>query len=200
VRTGNGRGMFRIYAGSNLGDDNGYAVYLGVQCTDVRPPAWSTQVKDARRINRKHPFLTWDNTWFNAPCASWPAAALGGLSVNGAATTALGGKVLLVNETRDAATPYSGALRVRSLFPSSALIAGVGGTTHAGSLSGVACVDSRIATFLDSGTLPARQPGTGADVSCPKVPPPAPTRYARTSGGDRPAALQGLLVRAQRLG
>jgi len=200
VRKGNGRGMFRMYADANLGDDNGYAVYLGVQCTDVRPPAWSTQVKDARRINRKHPFLAWDNTWFNAPCVSWPAAAVGGLGVNGAATAALGGKVLLVNETKDAATPYSGALRVRSLFPSSALIAGVGGTTHAGSLSGVSCVDSRIATFLADGVLPPRQPGTRADVNCPKVPPPAPTRYARTTGGGRPAALQDLLARAQMVG
>jgi pimeloyl-ACP methyl ester carboxylesterase len=200
VRRGNGRAMFRMYADANMGDDNGYAVYLGTQCTDSRGPAWSTQVKDARRINRKHPFLAWDNTWFNAPCVSWPAAALGGLAVNGSATAALGGKVLLVNETRDAATPYSGALKVRSLFPSSALIAGVGGTTHAGSLSGVSCVDSRIATFLDSGNLPPRQAGTGADVSCPKVPPPTPNRYARSTGGGRAPALQELLAQAQRLG
>jgi len=200
VRKGNGRGIFKMYADANMGDDNGYAVYLGVQCTDVHAPPWATQVKDARRINRKHPFLTWDNTWYNAPCVSWPAAAVGGLAVNGAATASLGGKVLLVNETKDAATPYSGALRVRSLFPSSALIAGVGGTTHAGSLSGVSCVDSRIATFLDSGVLPARQAGTGADVSCPKVPPPPANRYARSTGGGRPAALQDLLAKAQLIG
>jgi len=201
VRHGQGRGIFRIYAGSNMGDDNGYAVYLAVQCTDVLRPAWSTQVHDAWRIHRKHPFLAWDNTWFNAPCRTWPAPSQTRLPVDGTAAAADGGKFLLVNETKDAATPYSGALTVRSLFPSSALIAGVGGTTHAGSLSGVTCVDSRIATFLDSGALPTRQAGAGADVNCPRVPPPPATRYARTAGtAGMPAALRDLLMSAQRVG
>ena len=200
VRLGKGRAMFRIYADSNMGDDNGYAVYLGVQCSDVKAPAWPTQRRDARRIHRTDPFLAWDNTWYNAPCVTWPAASLGLLNVNGALSAAAGGKVLLVNETKDAATPYSGALRVRSLFPASALIAGVGGTTHAGSLSGVSCVDSRIGTFLQSGALPARLSGTRADVECPKVPAPSATRYSRTTGGGMPAALQDLLTRAQRIG
>ncbi len=182
VRGGHGRPMFSLYRDGNMGDDNGYAVYLAVQCTDVLRPSWRTQVRDARRIHRKHPYLAWDNTWYNAPCVSWPAPSHSRLAVNGAATAlpANGGKVLLVNETRDAATPYAGALKLRSLFPSSRLIAGVGGTTHAGSLSGVACVDNRIASFLDSGALPVRLSGTRADVSCPSVrPPPAfAGRYA----------------------
>jgi pimeloyl-ACP methyl ester carboxylesterase len=202
VRKGRGAGIFKIYADSNMGDDNGYAVYLGVQCTDALRPPWKTQVRDAWRIHRKHPFLAWDNTWFNAPCSTWPAASQTPIAVSGAQAAADGGKFLLINETKDAATPYSGALVVRSLFPSSALIAGVGGTTHAGSLSGVTCVDSRIATFLgsDGATLPTRLPATGADVNCPKVPPPAANRYARTTGGGRPAALQDLLAKAQVIG
>ena len=201
VRSGNGRALFRMYAEANMGDDNGYAVYLGVQCTDVLRPPWKTQVRDAWRIHRKRPFIAWDNTWFNAPCQTWPAASNARLAVDGTAAAAAGAKFLLINETRDAATPYSGALTVRSLFPSSALIAGARGTTHAGSLSGVTCVDSRIAAFLDTGALPARQAGTGADVSCPKVPAPAATRYGRTTAGDRmPAALRDVLTRAQTLG
>jgi pimeloyl-ACP methyl ester carboxylesterase len=200
ARSGNGRGMFRLYADSNMGDDNSYAVYLGVQCTDAPAPAWRTQVRDARRIHRKDPFIAWDNTWFNAPCTSWPAPARGLVDVNGAATSALGGKLLLVNETKDAATPYSGALTARSLFPSSALVAGVGGTTHAGSLAGVPCVSSRIAAFLQTGALPARVGGTRADVECPKVPAPAATRYSRTTGSGMPAELQDLLTRGPRIG
>jgi pimeloyl-ACP methyl ester carboxylesterase len=201
VRTGQGRGIFRIYAGSNLGDDNGYAVYVGVQCSDVLRPPWRTQVHDAWRIHRKHPFLAWDNTWFNAPCRTWPAPSHARIPVSGTAAAAAGGEFLLINETRDAATPYSGALVVRSLFPSSALIAGIGGTTHAGSLSGVTCVDSRIAAFLDTGALPARQAGNGADVSCPRVPPPPATRYARTAGGGGMSAdLRAVLMQAQPVG
>jgi pimeloyl-ACP methyl ester carboxylesterase len=189
ARHGQGSSMFSLYRSANMGDDNGYAVYLGVQCSDTFRPPWRTQVRDARRIHRKHPYLAWDNTWFNAPCLTWPAPSHHRVAVSGAATAADGGRVLLVNETRDAATPYSGALKLRSLFPSSRLIAGVGGTTHAASLRGVACVDNRIAAFLATGALPARLSGARADVSCPKVRPPSAyaARYAgsaRTAGPD----------------
>jgi hypothetical protein len=191
VRRHQGRALFQLYRDGNMGDDNGYAVYLGVQCTDAPAPAWRKQVKDAWRIHRKRPYLAWDNTWFNAPCRVWPAASHSRLAVNGAATAAGGGKVLLVNETLDSATPYSGALKVRSLFPSSRLIEGVGGTTHAGSLSGVGCVDNRIAGFLSTGTLPTRLSGTRADVRCPKVPPP-PASAGRYAGSARSTGLPAL--------
>ncbi len=179
---GRGGPMFSLYAGGNMGDDNGYAMYLATQCTDVHRPAWSKQVADARRINQKHPFLAWDNTWYNAPCRNWPAPSRARIGVNGAGVHA---KILMINETFDAATPYAGALSARSLFPSASLIEGVNGTTHAGSLSGVPCVDNRIATYLNStnGTVPARKAGRTSDVRCPKVPPPpvGPGRVARTT-------------------
>jgi pimeloyl-ACP methyl ester carboxylesterase len=196
VRKGQGAQMFDIYRQLNMGDDNGYAMYLATQCTDVLRPSWRKQVHDAWRIHRKHPFLAWDNTWFNAPCLTWPAASQSRIPVSGAAAAAAGAKFLLINETKDAATPYSGALKVRSLFPSSALIAGVNGTTHAGSLSGVSCVDDRVAAFLATGTLPARMPGTRSDVNCPKVPAPS-SRYARTASGGIPPALRQQLFAGQ---
>ena len=200
ARKGRGAQMFDLYAEGNMGDDNGYAVYLGVQCTDVLRPRWRTQVDDAWRIHRKHPYLAWDNTWYNAPCVNWPAASAARLRVSGAAAASHGGKLLLVNETKDAATPFAGALRARSVFASSALIAGVGGTTHAGSLSGVRCVDSRIATFLSSGTLPTRLSGRRADVLCPKVSRPGATGASRVVQGGLPATLRDLLTGAQLTG
>jgi pimeloyl-ACP methyl ester carboxylesterase len=198
VRSHRGKLMFRLYADTTMGDDNGYAVYLGVQCSDVLRPPWRTQVKDAWRIHEKRPFLAWDNTWFNAPCRDWPAPSHSRLGVSGSAAASAGGRFLLINETRDAATPYSGALRLRSRFPSSRLIAGVNGTTHAGSLSGVHCVDSRISTFLATGALPTRLSGSRADVNCPKVPPPPASSARSTSGGGVPPALRSLLTAAQR--
>jgi hypothetical protein len=54
------------------------------------------------------------------------------------------------------------------------LVEGVGGTTHAGSLSGVACTDDVIAAYLADGTLPARLGGDRSDKQCPAVPQPAP--------------------------
>jgi hypothetical protein len=84
--------------------------------------------------------------------------------------------ILLIDETKDAATPFEGSLEVRDLFPTASLIEGVGGTTHAGSLSGVACVDNSIAHYLATGAVPERLPGRGSDKKCPPVPPPTPTK------------------------
>ncbi|MFI5693132.1 alpha/beta fold hydrolase [Kribbella sp. NPDC051586] len=157
--------------GSPPFDDNGYAVYLGVSCTDAKwPTNWNTWRRDNWRIYAKAPFLTWNNAWFNAPCAFWPAKAGNPVKVDGRHVQS----ALLINETLDAATPYSGALQTRKTFPHSVLIEGVGGTTHAGSLSGVACTDDRIAAYLETGALPARLPGNRSDVKCPPVPAPQP--------------------------
>ncbi|MFC7615110.1 alpha/beta hydrolase [Actinokineospora soli] len=85
------------------------------------------------------------------------------------------GGILLVNETFDAATPFSGALEVRDRFPGAVLVEGAGGTTHASSLSGGACVDALVARYLKTGELPARRPGKRADVRCDPLPQPTPT-------------------------
>lgn len=157
--------------GSPPFDDNGYAVYLGVSCTDAKwPTNWNTWRRDNWRIYAKAPFLTWNNAWFNAPCAFWPAKAGHPVKVDGRQVKG----ALLINETLDAATPYSGALQTRKTFPHAVLIEGVGGTTHAGSLSGVACTDDRIVAYLQTGALPARLPGNQSDVKCPPVPAPQP--------------------------
>ena len=58
------------------GDDNGFAVYNAVQCTDVQwPTSWAVWSKDNHRVNKIAPFETWGNAWFNAPCLHWPAPA-----------------------------------------------------------------------------------------------------------------------------
>lgn len=157
------------------GDDNGFAVYNAVQCTDVQwPPSWSTWRQDNWATYAKAPFETWGNAWYNAPCLYWAAPA-------GVPTVVDGGsaRVLLIDETLDAATPYPGSLYVRHVFGSSSLIAEPGGTTHAGSLFGNGCVDNRIAKFLSSGVLPPRQPGYGADVKCKPLPKPVPETARR---------------------
>ena len=88
--------------------------------------------------------------------------------------------ILMIDETLDPATPYAGSLYVRSIFPTASLIEGVGGTTHAGSLSGVACVDDAIAAYLLTGAVPARTAGNHSDL---RVPARCPRRC-------RPPALQ----------
>ena len=84
--------------------------------------------------------------------------------------------ILMLNETQDGATPYAGALAARRIWPSAALVAGVGGTTHAAGLSGIACTDNAIADMLRDGSLPTRKPGKRADKECKPVPRGRPTR------------------------
>jgi len=183
-----GAGLLARYRQSQTGDDNPFAMYNAVQCTDVAWPGATRTFRDARAQSRRAPFLTWSNTWYNAPCLSWHAAPHARPAVSGALLAA---KILLISETRDAATPYSGALAVRRLFPSASLVAGVGGTTHASSLSGVACVDDTVASFLRTGIVPTRVAGTRADRNCPRLAPPDPMAYGRgtAASGDRMAPL-----------
>jgi pimeloyl-ACP methyl ester carboxylesterase len=173
---GRAAALVRLMRSSNPvgpGQDNGYAMYLATECTDASWPSWQQQAADNWRIYRKHRFETWDNGWFNAPCSFWHAKSGTPVQVTGKNVKS---PVLLIDETNDAATPYEGSLEVRSLFPTSSLIEGVGGTTHAGSLSGVSCVDNAVARYLANGTVPARKPGRRSDKRCPPVPPPTATK------------------------
>ncbi len=180
--------LVALYDGTNsIADDNGYAVYLGVQCTDTAWPPVDTMLADNTRVARQAPFETWANGWFNAPCSFWPAKAKTPVKVDGSKA----GPILMINETLDAATPFDGALEARAAFPKSALVEGVGGTTHAGSLNGVACTDSTIATFLAKGTLPARVAGNRSDRQCPPVPEPNPTALASVTAPAGSGASQG---------
>lgn len=201
VNDGDGEPLMAWYGGP--GDDNGYAAYLGVECTDAKWPSWGRTKLDAWLVHLKHPFLTWNNTWYNRPCADWPGKSRPAHQVKGHKVEA---PILMISETYDAATPYSGALATRREFPTSYLIEGVGGTTHSGSLSGIACVDDTIATYLDTGDLPARRPGRNrSDQQCDPVPAPQPVsddapslRAAPGVTGDRmPAVLREALQEAQ---
>jgi pimeloyl-ACP methyl ester carboxylesterase len=151
-------------------DDNGYAVYLAVECTDTSwPTGFQTWQRDSARTDAKASFQTWPNTWFNMPCRTWPAKPHTRVTIDGTDAP----PTLLVDQTLDAATPYEGSLEVRSLFPRARLLAEPGGVTHADSLSGNHCVDATIARYLDDGSLPARAAGRTADATCAPSPLPA---------------------------
>jgi hypothetical protein len=163
-------------------NDNGYANYLAVFCTDAPWPLdWNKWRRDNWRIFFRAPYATWGNAWSNAPCMFWAAQPSTPERIDGRRVRS----ALLINETLDAATPIAGAFEVRRLFPNSVLIEGVGGTSHSGSLSGVACTDGRIVAYLKTGTLPARRPGNNrSDVQCPPVPQPMPAATTVNSVAD----------------
>ncbi|HEY2672116.1 MAG TPA: alpha/beta fold hydrolase [Rugosimonospora sp.] len=160
------------------GDDNTFAVYNAVQCTDVQwPRSWNQWRRDNWATYRTAPFETWGNAWFNAPCLYWPARAGTPVKVDGRKVAS----ALLIDETLDAATPFEGSLEVRRLFPHASLIAEPGGTSHANTLDGDACVDDQIAAYLASGVLPARHHGDGPDALCAPLPQPVPAGVAGAS-------------------
>ncbi len=153
------------------GDDNGFAASNAVVCTDARwPQQWSTWARDYRQSYRTARFATWNVAWYGAPCRDWAVPA--GTPVNVGADHV---SALLIDETLDAATPFEGSLEVRKLFSSSSLLAEPGGTTHAGTLFGNACVDGHIADYLATGVLPPRQSGRRADAKCEPLPQPVPS-------------------------
>ena len=167
-------GLKRAYDESHPqteGSDNGYAVYLAVQCTDAPWPAnWQKWARDNWRVHKKAPFETWGNAWYNAPCRHWAADPGRPVEVDGSKAP----PILLISETLDAATPYSGALEARRRFPRSVLLEGVDGTTHAGSLFGNACVDDTIADYLLTGALPGRVKADRSDKQCEPIAKPTP--------------------------
>jgi pimeloyl-ACP methyl ester carboxylesterase len=185
------------------GSDNGDAVYLATTCTDGPWPSWQRVERDNIRVDREAPFITWDNVWVNGPCLFWPAKAGTPVDVTGKNVKR---PILLIDETFDPATPYAGSLEVRRRFPTASLIEGVGGTTHAGSLSGVACTDNAIGRYLSDGTVPERKAGNRSDLRCPPVPQPEPEassgqslqKQAAPAAAGLPPLLRDRLMAAQR--
>jgi pimeloyl-ACP methyl ester carboxylesterase len=163
VHNGDGATLRALFAQFYLnGSDNIYGALLAEVCTDTSWPSnWNQWRADSWATYAHAPDTTWGNTWFNAPCAFWHAKPGKPVQVSSSSSA------LLVDETLDAATPFEGSLEVRSRFPNSALLAIPGGTTNAGTLTGNACVDGKIADYLATGTLPPRKPGRQADTTCP---------------------------------
>jgi pimeloyl-ACP methyl ester carboxylesterase len=153
------------------GADNSYAVYLAVQCTDAQwPQSWNTWKNDNTRVDKLAPFETWGNAWYNAPCLNWAGRAGLPVRVDGSQAP----PILLISETKDAATPFEGSLEVRRRFPRSTLVEGVNGTTHAGSLFGGTCIDDTVAKYLGTGATPRRVRADRSDKQCTPLAQPDP--------------------------
>lgn len=182
-------------ASDSPGNDNGFAVYSAVLCTDSPWPLdfsqWDSNVS---AIYARAPAFAWWNAWFNAQCIFWPAPSSQLFKVNGHGIKS----ALLIDETLDAATPYSGSLEVRSVFPHAVLLAEPGGTSHADSLSGDKCVDGTIARYLETGALPKRKPGPGPDKKCAPLPRPVPS--SNLAGNRSALPLSRLRVQGLRFG
>ncbi|MFD0318275.1 alpha/beta hydrolase [Streptomyces flavalbus] len=164
--------------------DNNYSVYTAVECRDARwPRDWRRWRADNWAAHERAPFMTWNNAWYNAPCAFWPTRPLDPVDVSNAHLP----PVLLFQATGDAATPYEGAVRMRRMLHGSALVVEDGGANHGITLSGNGCLDRHLTAYLTRGTVPAAEGGPGVrdepDAVCAPLPDPRPL-----GGGGRTAS------------
>jgi pimeloyl-ACP methyl ester carboxylesterase len=145
------------------------AAFSGVTCLDAPYPTTAAWLAAYAGTYLRAPDTTGSDAWnLSAPCLYWPIAARQPITVNGARVAS----ALLIAQTLDPNTPYSGSVEVRRLFPHASLVATPGGIGHATSLSGDPCVDGYVNDYLLTGTRPIRQPGAGADATCAAPPPP----------------------------
>ncbi|MDO0928810.1 alpha/beta hydrolase [Streptomyces sp. TG1A-8] len=142
----------------NISAENSNAVYTAVECADAKwPTDWRTWDRDNTRLNRDYPFLTWSNAWMNLPCATWPGKQYTPVEV----TTHRGlPPVMIVQSTRDAATPYPGAVELHHRFKGSRLITEKDAGSHG--VTGLVnpCINDRVDTYLLTGGLDT------SDVTC----------------------------------
>ncbi|MDN3293937.1 alpha/beta hydrolase [Streptomyces ficellus] len=185
---------YNTLAAADASDDNGYSVYTAVQCSDARwPRNWGTWHRDNWDVYAKAPFSTWNNAWYNAPCAFWPVASMTPSDVSNDALP----PVLLFQATDDAATPYEGGLSVRQKLRGSRLVVEQGGGNHAVTLNGNACLDRHLVRYLETGELPKGGGHGTVDAVCAAAPDPEPGKTPARAGtpASGAAALHGLLGR-----
>ncbi|WP_327393050.1 alpha/beta hydrolase [Streptomyces sp. NBC_01186] len=151
---------------SAKGEENGNAVYNAVECQDAPwPRDWERWERDNTASARIAPFNTWENVWMNLPCAYWKTTPSQPLDVR----TQPGQlpPVLLVAATRDAATPYEGAVETHRRLPGSSLVTENGAGNH-GVTGGNKCADEHVERYLLEGKTP------GDQAECPARPAPRP--------------------------
>ena len=160
------------YQADGTQNENEFAVYNAVQCSDVNwPRNWSFWTSDTERIYRTAPFQAWDNAWYNAACAFWPVRGPAKpLQIKGAGLPG----ILMLQGTLDPATPYAGAQNAHKLLPSARMVVVEGGGNHGQSLEqpSDACVQGYLNAYLATGALP--EASGLVNATCPAVPAPTP--------------------------
>ncbi|MEU9131435.1 alpha/beta hydrolase [Kitasatospora sp. NPDC048540] len=137
---------------------NTVAVSVGTLCNDVAwPPAAAGYPQAVARERAARP-LTAGMPVNVMPCAFWPAPAEPPVRVTPRGPS----NVLLVQNLRDPATPYRGALKLRQALGDRARMVAVDSGGHDAYLAnGNACGDALVTRFLVTGGRPA------ADAFCP---------------------------------
>lgn len=147
-------------------DSSTWSVYLAASCSEVDWPAWEKTLADAKASHQEAPHFSWSNTWFNAPCVDWAVPVVTQPKIS---AEKVNFPILLMSETFDGATPFSGALQARRTFPTSVLVEGLNGVTHSATLAAGGCTNEVLFDFFSAGKLPARIEGDASDKKCDPV-------------------------------
>ena len=164
--------MISQYEQNGVQNENEFAVYNAVQCSDVNwPRNWAKWNSDTEQVYKTAPYQAWDNAWYNAACAFWPVKGPAQPMKIGA--SGLPG-ILMLQGTLDAATPYAGAQDAHKDLPTARMVVVQGGGNHGQSLESPAdsCVQSYLNNYLANGALPG-QSGL-VNATCAPVPDPTP--------------------------
>jgi pimeloyl-ACP methyl ester carboxylesterase len=172
LNAGNATDLIGQYQSYGVQNENEFAVYNAVQCSDASwPRSFAYWTSDTEMINKTAPFYAWGNTWFNAACAFWPVHGPSEPpQING---TGLPG-ILMLQGTLDPATPYAGAQDAHRLLPSARMVVVEGGGNHGQSFEQPldSCVQGYLNAYLATGALPQ---GAGlVNATCPAEPDPTP--------------------------
>ncbi|HTX25718.1 MAG TPA: alpha/beta hydrolase [Streptosporangiaceae bacterium] len=172
VNSGQTTDLMNQYEANGTTNENEFAVYHAVECSDVDwPRSWAYWTSDTELVDRAAPFYAWGNAWFNAACAFWPVRGPARpLRIKGAGLPG----ILMLQGTLDPATPYAGAQDAHRLLPSARMVVVVGGGNHGQSLAqpSNSCVQGYLNSYLATGALP-EAPGL-VNATCPAVPDPTP--------------------------
>ncbi|MFE4452950.1 alpha/beta hydrolase [Streptomyces sp. NPDC056796] len=180
---------YEDFAAVDASGENGYSVYAAVQCRDAGwPRSWRTWRDDTWQAHRKSPFMSWNNTWYNAPCATWPVEPLEPVEVTNDAIP----PALVLQATDDAATPYEGGVTMSRGLKGAALVVEQGGGNHGITLSGNGCLDRHLVAYLTDGTLPSGG-GSGPDAVCAAQPEPKAATVTKAAADTKGTTLHGLL-------
>ncbi|WP_328381767.1 alpha/beta hydrolase [Streptomyces sp. NBC_00400] len=170
--------------GGNISAENGNAVYTAVECNDTKwPTSWQKWDRDNTRIHQQAPFMTWSNAWMNLPCATWPVKQQRPVEVR----TGKGlPSVLIVQSTRDAATPYDGAVELHHRFKGSRLITERDAGSHGVTGQVNPCINDRVDAYFLEGKTDAK------DVTCAPHATPQPSKSKAKAAAKGASDLPGV--------
>ncbi|WTW94621.1 alpha/beta hydrolase [Streptomycetaceae bacterium NBC_01309] len=163
----------RDLKGPVTGDDENFeSVFQAVTCADAPAPADpAVFAADTARLKAEYGYLG-ATVGAAGACLYLQSNTVPPVAVDGAGLPG----ILLVQGSRDPATPYTGAVRMRGALPSSRLLTVEGSGNHGQFVGGGRCVDDAGAAYLARGELPAR------DWSCPALAAPTPETRAAPGG------------------